>query len=139
MKIAAFTAVFVFAVGGISVRGASTPDELVSEVTASLKARDRAAFEKCFNFEGAAEMERKVFAEMEEQIFSWPTHYVDTTERQDEGKMHATRNGKNYTLNGDWKFLLNIHISKPPSKGFVMPAGMVDGKCLMLLATEEKP
>jgi hypothetical protein len=139
MKIGAFTTVFIFGVCGFPVWGASTRDELVLEVTASLKARDRAAFEECVNFEGADEELRKSFAEMEDQMFSWPTHYVITTERRDEGKAHATENGKNYTLNGDWSFFIDIYLSKPPSKGFVMPAGMVNGKCLILQRTEEKP
>jgi hypothetical protein len=139
MKIGALTAVCIFGVCGFPMWAASTRDELVSELTIALEARDKAAFKKCWNFEGADLEQRKIYAEVEDQIFSWPTHYVLTQERSDEGKMHATHNGKNYTLNGDWSFFIDIYLSEPPSKGFVLPAGMANGKYLILLRTEEKP
>ena len=124
---------------GGSLFGADTRDELVAEVTAALKNHDRTAFEKCVNFEGTDESSRKSFqTDFEDPIFSWPAPYVFTTERHDSGPMRYARDDKHYTENGDWTFLLDIYVSKPPSKGFVLLAGTAGGKCKILMPIQER-
>ena len=120
--------------------GADTRDELVAEVTAALQTHDRVAFEKCVSFEGTDESVRKSFqTDFEDPIFSWAAPYVFATERHDRGPIHYTRGDKHYTENGDWTFLLDIYLSKPPSKGFVLLAGTTGGKCKILLPIQEHP
>ena len=121
--------------------GADTSEELVAEVTAALKNHDRAAFEKCVNFEGTDEDTKNSFkTDFEDPIFAWASSYVFTSERQGAGPVHYTRGDKRYTENGDWTFLLDIYMSKPPSKGFVLLAGTAGGKCKILLPTiQERP
>jgi hypothetical protein len=116
---------------------ATTPDELIAEIDAAIKARDKAAFQKCFNLEGIEPGAEKEIQKVEDMVFSWPTQYVFTTERVDKGPMHVVRDGVALTFNGEWTFNLNMYISKPPSKGLVCPAGFANGKCLMLLGVKE--
>ena len=115
MIIRTFLTLLVLTVGGLPLHGATTREELVSEVNASLDAHDKAAFEKCFNHDGATEDFQRAFTDIEERIFSLPTHYVYAKERIDKGKMHFAKDGKDYTLNGDWLFDIGIYISNPPS------------------------
>ena len=120
--------------------GADTRDELVTEISTALKNHNRAAFEKCVNFEGTEESVRSSFkTDFEDPIFAYATPYVFTSERTDKGEMHYTRGDKHYIENGDWTFLLDIYMSKPPSKGFVLLAGMAGGKCKILLPIVEHP
>ena len=122
-------------------RASHTPSQnkLVSDLQAALDAHDKAAFETCFNFDGANEELRKGFTQLEDEIFAMPSYYVFVQNRMDQGKAHMTKNGKNYTLNGDWTFDVGIYNSKAKSKGFVLPAGTANGKCQGLLTVEEKP
>ena len=76
--------------------------------------------------------------QLEEEIFALPSYYVFVQDRIDQGKAHVTKDGKNYTLNGDWTFDVGIY-EKAKSKGFVLPAGVADGRCQILLTVEEKP
>ncbi len=115
----------------------TTPDELVAEVEAAIKSCDAAAFQKCFNLEGTEPEAAKAIENVQEKAFSLPTEYVFTTERVDKGPMHGVRDGVAFTLNGEWTFNLNMYISKPPSKGLVLPAGFANGKCLILMAVKE--
>lgn len=116
---------------------ATTPEELVAEVHAAIKSRDAAAFQKCFNLEGAEPGAAKSLETIQEKAFSWPTEYVFTTKRIDKGPMHGVRDGIAFTLNGEWTFNLDMYISKPPSKGLVFPAGFANGKCLILMTVKE--
>jgi hypothetical protein len=72
-----------------------------------------------------------------DKVFSWPSHYVFTSERVDKGPMHVVRHGVANTLNGEWMFNLNMYESKSPTKGLVFPAGFANGKCLILAAVKE--
>lgn len=120
--------------------GADTRDELVAEVTAALKSHDRVAFEKCVNFADTDEDTKNSFkADFEDPIFLWASPYVFTSERQGTGSAHYMRGEKHYAENGDWTFLLDIYMSKPPSKGFVLLAGTAGGKCKILLPIQERP
>ena len=140
MIIRTFLTLLILTACGVPLHGAITREELVSEVNAALDTHDKAAFEKCFNHDGATEDFQRAFTDIEEKIFSLPTHYVYAEERIDKGKMHFAKDGKNYTLNGDWLFDIGIYISKPPSpRGYVLPAGMANGKCQLLITTEDKP
>lgn len=124
-----FTTCYVFA--------ATTPDELVAEVEAAIKARDGAAFQKCFNLERAEPGAEKTVQNVKDKVFSWPTHCVFISERVDKGPMQIVRNGVTNTLNGDWTFILNMYESKPPSKGLAFPAGFANGKCLILIGVRD--
>ena len=117
--------------------GATTPDELVAEVEAAIKARDGVAFQKCFNLEGTEPGAEKAMQRTIDKVFSWPSHYVFTSERVDKGPMHVVRDGVANTLNGEWMFNLNMYESKSPTKGLVFPAGFANGKCLILAAVKE--
>lgn len=121
------------------VFGVDTRERLVSNLTAAFDSHDRAAFEKCVNLDGVDEDIRQSFKDLEDEIFAMPSHYVFAKERIDQGKAHIVKDGKNYTLNGDWTFDIGIYVSKSPSKGFVIPAGVAKGKCQMLLTVEERP
>lgn len=116
---------------------ATTPEELVAEVEAAIKARDGVAFQKCFNLEGAEPGAEKAMQKTIDKVFSWPSHYVFTSERVDKGPMHVVRGGVAYTLNGEWMFNLNMYESKSPTKGLVFPAGFANGKCLILATVKE--
>jgi len=137
MRIASTRALILFLFTSYYAFGATTPDELVAEVEAAIKARSGAAFQKCFNLEGTEPEAVKAIADIQEKAFTWPTEYVFTTERVDKGPMHGVRDGVAFTLNGEWTFNLNMYISKPPSKGLVLPAGFANGKCLILMAVKE--
>jgi len=128
-------AAFLFLFSSCCALAATTPDELVAEVEAAIKARDGAAFQKCFNLEGAGPGAEKAMQKTIDKVFSWPSHYVYTSERVDTGPAHAVRDGVAYTLNGEWMF--NLSMDERPSKGLVFPAGFANGKCLILVAVKE--
>ena len=114
-------------------------NKLVDDLQVALDAHDKTAFEKCFNFDGINDELRKGFLQLEDEIFALPSFYVFVQKRMDQGKLHMTKDGKDYTLNGDWTFEVGIYNSKAKNKGFVLPAGMANGKCQVLLTVEEKP
>lgn len=137
MRITLNRAAFLFLFSSCCALAATTPDELVAEVEAAINTRDGAAFQRCFNLEGTEPGAEKAIENVQEKAFSWPTEYVFTEERVDKGPMHGVRDGVAFTLNGEWTFNLNMYISKPPSKGLVLPAGFANGKCLILMAVKE--
>lgn len=137
MRIASTRALILFLFTSCYAFGATTPDELVAEVEAAIKARDGVAFQKCFNLEGAEPGAEKAMQRTIDKVFSWPSHYVFTSERVDKGSAHVVRDGVAYTLNGEWMFNLSMDESKPPSKGLVFPAGFANGKCLILATVKE--
>lgn len=137
MRITSTCALILFLFSSCYAFAATTPDELVAEVEAAIKARDGAAFQNCFNLEGTEPGSEKAIQRTKDKIFSWPTHYVYTSERVDKGPMHVVRDGVANTLNGDWTFNLNMYESKPPSKGLVFPAGFANGKCIILVGVKE--
>jgi hypothetical protein len=45
------------------------------------------------------------------------------------------RDGRKYTLNGDWQFQVHIDATQPAGRGFVLPAGVTkDGRYAILLS-----
>jgi len=137
MRIASTRALILCLFTSCYAFGATTPDELVAEVEAAIKARDGVAFQKCFNLEGTEPGAEKAMQRTTDKVFSWPSHYVFTSERVDKGPMHVVRHGVANTLNGEWMFNLNMYESKSPTKGLVFPAGFANGKCLILAAVKE--
>lgn len=119
--------------------GVASRDQLVAQLTTALDSHDKNAFEKCVNFDGVDADDRKAFTEIENQIFALPSHYVFASDRIDTGTAHVTKDGKSYILNGDWTFLIDVYRSKSPSNGWVLPAGVANGKSQVLLSVEEKP
>jgi hypothetical protein len=128
----------LIACGFAVASAAETPGDLVSEIKAALDAHDKAAFEKCINLEGADEQTRRALSEIETTVFAFPTHYVSFVDQDDNGEPLARKDGKSYTLNGEWHSEVCLYLSKPPSKGFVLPAGLIRGKYLLLLPVELK-
>ena len=137
MRIASTRALILCLFTSCYAFGATTPDELVAEVEAAIKARDGVAFQKCFNLEGTEPGAEKAMQRTIDKVFSWPSHYVFTSERVDKGPMHVVRDGVANTLNGEWMFNLNMYESTSPTKGLVFPAGFANGKCLILAAVKE--
>ncbi|MDD5198459.1 MAG: hypothetical protein PHC88_01535 [Terrimicrobiaceae bacterium] len=125
--------------GAMPVRAAESRDGLMFSLNSALMSRDRAAFARCVNFTGADEATRTAFAKIIDQIFAWPGHYVFTSERSGQGNPDIEQNGRKYTLNGDWKFQVHVFLSKTTSKGFVFPAGSVNGQFFILVAIPAKP
>ncbi len=112
---------------------AGTRDELLFALKVALKTHDRTGIEKCFNFDRLDEISRESLSATIEQICDWPLHHVFATDRKDRGPLEIVRDGRRYTLNGQWTFQIHIHKGKLPSKGFVFPAGTAaDGKVLIL-------
>jgi hypothetical protein len=138
MRIALFYCVIMCIYASCYAFAATTPGELVAEVHAAIKSRDAAAFQKCFNLEGTEPGASKAIADIQAKAFTWPAEYITIAERGDKGLPHGVRHGVAFTLNGEWTFNLEIYTSKPPSKGFVFPAGFANGKCLILMAVKEK-
>jgi hypothetical protein len=135
-KTRAFAAVLCAAVGilGTAEAGAAgTRDELLFALRVALKTHDPAGIGRCFHLDGLDEISRESLASTIDQICMWPEPYVFTTDRKDRGPLEIVRDGRRYTLNGQWTFQVHIHKGKPPSKGFVFPAGATpDGKILIL-------
>ena len=103
MRIASTRALILCLFTSCYAFGATTPDELVAEVEAAIKARDGVAFQKCFNLAGTEPGAEKAIENVQEKVFSWPTEYVFTTERVDKGPMHGVRDGVAFTLKGSLK------------------------------------
>jgi hypothetical protein len=130
-------AVLLFAVflgAMVTARGAASRDELIFAINIALKTKNRVALEKCFNFQGVDEKQRGALAATMDEICSWPERKVFTSDRKDHGPMELVRDGRTYTLNGDWTFQIHVHKGKLPSKGFVFPAGQLrDGQVAILV------
>lgn len=123
---------------GDVARAAQTRGELQFALNAALLSGDRKAFARCFNFAGTDEATQRSFVKIIDQIFSWPTHKVFVTERSEHGAARLEQNGRPYRLNGEWLFQVHIYLSEKTQKGFVFPAGMVGGECMILIAVPEK-
>jgi len=119
--------------------GASSQSELLFEIQTALKTKDYRALAGCFEFGGVQpETERSVWKVLD-QIVAWPTHHVKVSERRSSGPFEMERDGRKYTLNGDWTFQVHIHVHPPPSRGFVFPAGMTKGgRCAILLSVPKR-
>jgi hypothetical protein len=128
----------VIAAGVSSLPAASSRADLLFALKAAMLAEDRQAFTACFNLEGADEETRTSTVAIINRMFDWPTYHIFTTERSGSGNPVIQQNGKSYRLNGDWKFQVHIFTSKKADKGYVFPAGMVHGQCLILVAVPAK-
>jgi len=131
MKAALLIAIILGAM--VTAKGAITRDELIFSLNVALKTKNRAALEKCFNFQGVDEKQRGALEATLDAICLWPEQKVFISERKDRGPMELVRDGRTYTLNGDWTFQVHVHKGKLPSKGFVFPAGQLrDGQFAIL-------
>jgi hypothetical protein len=120
-------------------RAQASRGDLLFEINAALKSHDREGLEACFNFEGVDDATKSAVETMIGQMLSWPTFYVFTSERAEHGPVKLQQNGKTLTMNGDWTFQVHIFRAKPPTGGFVFPAGKVGDKCMILLTIPAKP
>lgn len=120
-------------------RAQASRGDLLFEINAALKSHDREGLEACFNFDGVDDATKNAVETMIGQMLSWPTFYVFTSERAEHGPVKLQQNGKTLTMNGDWTFQVHIFRAKPPSGGFVFPAGKVGDKYMVLLTIPAKP
>lgn len=125
--------------GGPAAQAASSRAELLFELQTAVKIKDRIAFAECFNFRGTNPATQKSTAAMITQIFRWPEQIVTTSERDRSGKLVVTKNGRNWTLNGDWVFQVHFMAGKDSKQGFVFPAGLDGNQWKILLMIEEPP
>lgn len=117
---------------------ADSRSDFLFQLSSALHSHDRVALAKCFNFQGTSEEERLATLGILEQIVAWPSPYLTTSERSGTGPLHVEKDGKKYTLNGDWRFQVHIYMKPPPSKGFVFPAGTSNGQFGILLTVPER-
>lgn len=116
------------------VRGAATRDDFLFELRTALKTRDWGSLVACFEFEGAEPGTEKALWKALEQLLTWPTHHIQVTERSGSGAFFMRRDGRRYTLNGDWRYQIHIHVRPPPSRGYVFPVGVTpEGRHAILL------
>lgn len=116
----------------------TTPADLVFEVTGAAKTHNPAALEKCFYLKGAETSMKASIKKVIDEICGWPNPHITMTQRTGTGPLTTEINGHPHQLNGDWTFQIHIHKSKPPSRGFVLPAGLTpDGRCAILVSIPE--
>lgn len=106
---------------------ADSRSEFLFRLKVALKLRDHPGLVDCFYFDRVEPgTERQVWMAIE-QILSWHGHEVSVTERKKEGPFFMEKDGRRFTLNGDWTFQVHIHQAEAPSRGFVFPCGETGG------------
>jgi hypothetical protein len=106
----------------------STRAELLFSLSSAVKERNKDGILACFNLEGADDNMRLTIESAAIQICRWPTNHVFSSERSGTGPLQTNRDGKTWSLNGDWEFQVHIFLkADQPSKGFVFPAGKTRG------------
>jgi len=104
----------------------------------AVKTHDFPAMQQCFNLEGADFAMVDSIRKTLEEVRSWPSPHVFTSERGTGEPLVIQRDGKTYVLNGNWSFQVHIHKSPPPSRGFVFPAGLTPSGAYKILVTVPK-
>ncbi len=133
-RIFAFFCGIVLVMGNCGAALADGRADFLFSLQTSLKTRDRFALRACFEFRGADSVTVDAIDSAINQMLSWPTHHLKVTERSNTGPIFLERDGQKMTLNGDWKFQVHIHVTKPPSRGFVLPGGITaDGRNAILM------
>ena len=103
---------------------AETRSEFLFRLQSALKMRDFKGLVSCFHFEGVeGETEKQVWRALE-QILAWEGAQVRTTERVKRGPFFMMKEGRRYTLNGDWIFQVHIQQVESPGRAFVFPCGV---------------
>ncbi len=124
----------VLVIGHSGTAFADARADFLFSLQSALKTRERDALRACFEFRGADSVTVDAIDSAINQMLSWPTHYVKVTERSNTGPVFLERDGQKMTLNGDWTFQVHIHVTKPPSRGFVLPGGITaDGRNAILM------
>ncbi len=113
--------------GSCGIHAQETRGDLMFALNSAVKQRDAEAILGCFDFDGVDDATRITAERAVEKICQWPTSYVFTSERSGTGPLRSERDGRVWTLNGDWQFQVHIFLKKPPSKGYVFPAGLAKG------------
>jgi hypothetical protein len=124
---------------GLPAYGSAGKNALIFDLNAALKGGDVIALARCFNVLGTDEATRLSTTKILDEIIRWPAPSVTVTEREGNGRAVFERNGRNFTLNGDWTFQVHIHRKDRPDSGYVFPAGYSNQECLILLAVPDKP
>ena len=106
----------------------SSRGELIFALSSAVKERNKDGILACFNLQNADEGMRRTIDSAVTQICRWPTNHVFTSERSGTGPLQSTRDGKTWSLNGEWEFQVHIFLKQDqPSKGYVFPAGKTRG------------
>lgn len=119
-----------------ATRAAESENALVFQVTAAVKAHNRAALKRCMNFEGADAATVKDIEGSIDRILSWSSPHVFTSTRKDRGPVEIPTDAGVFTLNGDWTFQIHVFEKAPPaeSSGYVFPAGKAGDTYKILLS-----
>ena len=118
--------------------GETTRAEFLFALQTAVKTHDFPAMQQCFNLEGADFAMVESIRKTLEEIRTWPSPHVFTSERGPGEPLVINRDGKTYVLNGTWSFQVHIHKSPPPSRGFVLPAGLAPSGDYKILVTIPK-
>jgi len=123
---------------GLPAFASAGKDALIFDLNAALKSGDVIALARCFNVLGTDEATRHATTKILDEIIKWPATSVTVTDRDGTGRAIFERNGRSFTLNGDWTFQVHIHRAAQPNGGYVFPAGYSNQECLILLAVADK-
>jgi hypothetical protein len=112
-----------------------TRSDFLFKLQTALKTRDYPGLANCFELEGTEVDTQRMLWKVLDQLVKWPTHNVKVTERSQKGPFTMEKNGRTFTLNGEWTFQIHIHRGEPPSRTFVFPAGLGrSGKYAILMS-----
>ncbi len=109
--------------------------DFLFKLQTALKTSDYPGLANCFELEGTEADTQRMLWKLLDQLVKWPSHQVKVTERSQTGPFVMEKNGRSFTLNGDWTFQVHIHRGEPPSRSFVFPAGIgKSGKYAILMS-----
>ncbi len=134
---ALFTLVTVVTTSSLSAQ--TSRGEFLFILQSVTKTHHAQGLENCFSFEKTDQATLDSIKLATQEILKWPNPHVFTSERSTSGPLDIKKNGKEYTLNGNWLFQVHIHKSPPPSKGFVLPVGLTPAGRYRILLAVEKP
>ncbi len=116
-----------------------TREDFIFRLQTALKTRDYPALANCFELEGTEGHTQRMLWKVLDQLVRWPSHQVKVTDRTKTGPFRMEKNGRTYTLNGDWTYQIHIHRGEPPSRTFVFPAGVTkEGRHAILMSVPAK-
>jgi hypothetical protein len=116
-----------------------TREDFIFRLQTALKTRDYPALANCFELEGTEGHTQRMLWKVLDQLVRWPSHQVKVTERAKTGPFRMEKNGRTYTLNGDWTYQIHIQRGQAPSRTFVFPAGVTkEGRHAILMSVPVK-
>ena len=122
---------------------ASPLDQFQAALQKAVDSKDKAALLALFNMEGVdAKTQAEDKAALDpviDKIFSWPGVKVECRHRPESKPALAERDGKKFTLNGQWTFGVSLNNTAPSlskSQGYVFPAGQTPNGMRILMQVE---